>query len=181
MPIDSRETGKKIVRRLYGSLEGFEFDTFLKGDPNHPNKEEWFNLADFVIEGEGVDSLDKSDLFANRSILAYIKFQDGPIKEVGINGIQIEDLIELAHLRLKNIAYMSSDNPDAWTKAAISYLEQASSHLMDRKKYRLMKAIEGTSQEPGEAPAVMAIPTPVENTVGFSAPSVEDIIKLKLD
>lgn len=171
MPVDNSKMGNKIVRRLYGSLEGFEFNTFLKGDPNHPNKEEWFNLADFVVEGEGVDSLDKSDLFANRSILAYIKFQDGPIKEVGINGIQIEDLIELAHLRLKNMAYMSSDNPDAWTKAAISYLEQASSHLMDRKKYRLAKSIEGTSQELG------ASPVPID----FSAPSVENAIKLKQD
>ena len=68
--------------------------------------------------------------------------QNGPIKEAGVNGCQIDTIIEAAKLILEglNAKYPSRENSMAITK-----LDEALMYLDKRTKDRLKRGVEGTS------------------------------------
>lgn len=75
-------------------------------------------------------------------LLADIHFQEGPIKEVGINGVNNEDLIAMVICRLENFnnsPFRSRDNSMAVTK-----LEEALLWLRKRTVGRENRGVEGT-------------------------------------
>lgn len=75
-------------------------------------------------------------------ILAEIKFQDGPILEVGNNGVHNEDLLAIVAHRLKcfqSSAFACKENGDA-----LSHVEQALRTLAMRTNRRVAAGIEGT-------------------------------------
>ena len=72
-----------------------------------------------------------------------IKLQDGPVGEVGVNGCQIDDVIEWARhaLAVFNTApYACRENSLALTK-----LEEAQMWLKRRTENRTARGVEGTS------------------------------------
>ena len=74
--------------------------------------------------------------------LAVVHFQEGPIKECGINGVCNEDLIAMVICRLEHFQqseYKCRDNACAITK-----LEEALLWLRKRTMGRENKGIEGT-------------------------------------
>lgn len=74
--------------------------------------------------------------------LCEVNFQEGPIKEAGINGINNEDLIAMVICRLEhfnNSEYRSRDNSMAITK-----LEEALLWLRKRTIGRENRGVEGT-------------------------------------
>ena len=76
-------------------------------------------------------------------IIAHVDFQEGPIKEVGINGVCNEDLIAMVICRLEHFQqspYSSRDNAMAITK-----LEEALLWLRKRTISRENRGVEGTS------------------------------------
>ena len=76
-------------------------------------------------------------------VFAEIHFQEGPIKEVGINGVNNEDLIAMVIARLssfQNSEYSCKENAMAITK-----LEEAALWLRARTIGREKRAVEGTS------------------------------------
>ena len=76
-------------------------------------------------------------------LLAEINFQEGPIKENGINGIANEDLIAMVICRLEGFQkseFKSRDNACAITK-----LEEALLWLRKRTLNRVNRKVEGTS------------------------------------
>ena len=76
--------------------------------------------------------------------LAEVCFQDGPIKEVGINGIQNEPVIAILIDRLN---YLDSQFSSPYNKAAIYHLQLALDSLQQRTKDRQDRGVEGTNQE----------------------------------
>lgn len=77
------------------------------------------------------------------SILAHVDFQEGPIKEVGVNGVCNEDLIAMVICRLEHFQqgpYSSRDNAMVITK-----LEEALLWLRKRTIGRENRGVEGTS------------------------------------
>ena len=70
------------------------------------------------------------------------KIQDGPIKEVGVNGCQVDTLIHAAIIMLKglNAMYSCLEN-----EMAINKLECAIKHLEHRTEDRMKRGVEGTS------------------------------------
>jgi hypothetical protein len=85
-----------------------------------------------------VDINDKSKSYSK------IKFQKGPVKENGVNGIFIEDLIwicihRLACFQKGNFACKENSN-------AKEYLQKALDQLNNRTKERQNRNVEGTSQ-----------------------------------
>lgn len=75
--------------------------------------------------------------------LADIHFQEGPIKEAGVNGVANEDLIAMVICRLEhfnNSPYRSRDNAVAITK-----LEEALLWLRKRTIGRENRGVEGTN------------------------------------
>lgn len=76
---------------------------------------------------------------------AVINFQNGPIKEVGVNGCHNEDLIAIVIDRLQHFQagdYACRDNAIAITK-----LEEAMMWLNKRTKERQDRGVEGTSEK----------------------------------
>ena len=77
-------------------------------------------------------------------VLATVNFQEGPIKEVGVNGVCNEDLIAMVICRLENFQkgdFSSRDNAMAITK-----LEEALLWLRKRTIGRENRGVEGTSK-----------------------------------
>lgn len=76
--------------------------------------------------------------------LQEVNFQEGPIKECGINGVANEDLINMVICRLEHFQkseYASRDNALAITK-----LEEALLWLRKRTIARENRGVEGTSR-----------------------------------
>ncbi|WP_088187555.1 hypothetical protein [Desulfosporosinus sp. FKA] len=78
----------------------------------------------------------------NHKILAKVDFQEGPIKECGVNGVCNEDLIAMVITRLEHFQkseYACRDNSIAITK-----LEEAMLWLRKRTMAREKRGVEGT-------------------------------------
>ena len=82
---------------------------------------------------------------ATREILADIHFQDGPVKEVGINGVANEDLIVMVMHRLNQFQksdYACKENADA-----VRHLQDALDSLRARTNKRVQRGVVGTSNK----------------------------------
>lgn len=77
-----------------------------------------------------------------RSLIA-ITWQDGPVKEKGRNGVQVEDVIEVLEERLAEL----NKPPYACreTAIAVTKLQEARLWLLERTRNRTGRAVEGTS------------------------------------
>ncbi len=71
-----------------------------------------------------------------------IKFQAGPIKKVGINGCQIEDVIDVLVERLEG--FQRGPLPCAENKMALNMLLGAQGWLRERTLLRQQQGVEGT-------------------------------------
>jgi len=74
----------------------------------------------------------------------FVRFQDGTIPEHGVNGIQVEDLIEVCIDRLQ--MFQSSDFPCRQNDLAITKLEEALHWLEARTADRRKRWVEGTCE-----------------------------------
>lgn len=76
-----------------------------------------------------------------------IKFQKGPVKEFGVNGIQNEDLLDILIDRLTYLQtfedgkYACKDN-----EYALLHLRGAKENLLARTAHRIKRGVEGTNQ-----------------------------------
>jgi len=73
-----------------------------------------------------------------------IKFQRGPVNEAGVNGCQVEDVIDflVAHLRDLNVGLYCTQE----TSLAITSLQEADNWLHRRTRDRIARGVEGTSR-----------------------------------
>lgn len=74
--------------------------------------------------------------------LCTIHFQEGPIKEFGVNGVCNEDLIAMVIERLE--CFQNSDFKCVENAMAIHHLKESLVWLRERTKKREAKGIEGT-------------------------------------
>lgn len=68
--------------------------------------------------------------------------QDGPIKEVGVNGCQIDDIIEWAKARIE---FFNSKFPCRENSMIITKLDEALLWSMKRRVDREKRQVEGTN------------------------------------
>ena len=88
---------------------------------------------------------DIRDATGNHNICQPIVFQNGPIKESGVNGIQNEDLIAIIIDRLQGFQrgeFACKDNG-----MALVNLHGAMAYLRQRTKKREDRGVEGTSEK----------------------------------
>lgn len=76
--------------------------------------------------------------------LQIVKFQEGPIKESGVNGVMNEDLLAMVIARLKY--FQESEFACRENAVALTKLEEAMMWLEKRTTARERKGIEGTHQ-----------------------------------
>jgi len=74
---------------------------------------------------------------------AQVRFQDGPIKEFGVNGCHQEDLLAIVIDRLKS--FQSGDFACRENALAITKLEEAMHWLNHRTQVRVSRGVEGTN------------------------------------
>lgn len=80
----------------------------------------------------------------HESVLAIL-FQNGPIKEVGVNGVTHEALIAVLMDRLRGFQsgpYACQDNAEA-----LHHLSVALGYLQKRTKARIARGVEGTNEK----------------------------------
>ncbi len=75
---------------------------------------------------------------------ARIKFQKGPVREAGENGIDDMDLLAILDHRMQDFSQLP--NPDRITLAAAAHIRAALKALLRRKKLRMSAGTEGTSK-----------------------------------
>ncbi|MDK8193760.1 hypothetical protein QP794_27130 [Paenibacillus sp. UMB7766-LJ446] len=76
------------------------------------------------------------------NVLAEVNFQEGPIKEAGINGVMNEDLISMVIARLNG--FQNSDFRCRENAVAITKLEESLMWLRKRTADREARGVEGT-------------------------------------
>jgi len=74
----------------------------------------------------------------------HVHFQDGPIKEVGVNGCHHEDLLAIIIHRLQS--YQAGKFKCRENAMVITKLEEAMHWLKHRTEARQNRSVEGTSQ-----------------------------------
>ena len=77
-------------------------------------------------------------------VLAEINFQEGPIKECGVNGVANEDLINMVICRLEG--FQKSEYACRENALAITKLEEALMWIRKRTVGRENRGVEGTHQ-----------------------------------
>ena len=90
------------------------------------------------------NQLDKTPIVIDHDWnVIQFKLQSGPIKESGVNGCQVDTIIEAAKLILEGL---NDKFPDPENEMAINKLECALAHLAERTRQRTERGVEGTSQ-----------------------------------
>lgn len=125
MNIEYNKVGHDLLTNKHTSLY------YLEGHPSGVPHQFLVVESDGIHEGEF-------------NTLQVVNFQDGPIKEAGVNGVHHEDLIHMIVCRLQcfqNGPYSCRDNAMAITK-----LEEALMWLRKRTVGREARGVEGTSE-----------------------------------
>lgn len=76
--------------------------------------------------------------------LGRVKFQNGPIKEFGVNGVTHEALLAIVIDRLRS--FQNGRYPSSENEQALTYCEAALASLKQRTRKRIQRGIEGTNQ-----------------------------------
>lgn len=91
-----------------------------------------------------------SNFSANRPVLIHhesnqiaFQIQNGPVKEVGVNGCQVDTIIEAAKLIVEGL---NKKFPCRENSMVITKLDEALMWSMKRKLDREARSVEGTSQ-----------------------------------
>ncbi len=86
---------------------------------------------------------DQSNEELNASVVCNIGFQDGPIQEVGVNGISNEALLAVVEDRLQG--FQSGDFRCRENALALTKLQEAMMWLHKRTRDRTARGVEGTN------------------------------------
>lgn len=88
------------------------------------------------------DSPNDPDTVVSQTV---IHFQNGPIKEVGVNGVTQEALLAIVIDRLRS--FQAGPFASVYNAAALSHCEYALNELQNRTRQRIARGIEGTHQK----------------------------------
>jgi hypothetical protein len=81
---------------------------------------------------------------ADGNVVGKVSFQNGPIKEHGVNGVTHEAVLAIVAHRLRSFQsgpYACDEN-----RTALDHIERANEILYDRTRKRLARGVEGTRQ-----------------------------------
>lgn len=111
---------------------------YVLDEPNEKSK------ACHVYDVQKSGARDDGKLPEKEDALAIIKFQNGPIKEAGVNGCYNEDLLVIVLDRLNG--FQNSDFKCRENAIAITKIEEALMWLNKRTRDRQNRGVEGTHQ-----------------------------------
>jgi len=73
-----------------------------------------------------------------------VTFQNGPIREAGVNGVTQEALLAIVIDRLES--FQAGPFPSDQNAVALDHVKAALWHLKERTRMRLARGVEGTTQ-----------------------------------
>lgn len=119
-------------------------DHIVEGDS--ANHQVTINVMDEPGQGGAchqykISWLNKAGLTEN----VLIEFQNGPIKEVGVNGLTGEALLAIQIDRLRS--FQAGPFASQFNGAALMECEKSLQHLQRRTKERIARGVEGTHQK----------------------------------
>ena len=79
------------------------------------------------------------------AFLGEVKFQNGPVKEFGINGISNEALLAIVEDRL--LGFQSGEFACRENAVALTKLQESMMWLQKRTRDRMARGVEGTNQK----------------------------------
>lgn len=82
------------------------------------------------------------DITGGAAVPTFIRFQNGPIAEVGVNGITHEALIAILIDRLEG--FQTGPFKNDYNGMALQYLGMAQETLLNRTRDRMARNVEGT-------------------------------------
>lgn len=94
-----------------------------------PNWEEWRSKHPIIVDHE-------------QNTISF-KIQNGPVKESGVNGCQIDTILEAVFLIIQGL---NKNHPSEYNKNALFYICKALEELEKRTKDREQRGVEGTDQ-----------------------------------
>lgn len=104
-------------------------------EPGHGGANHHYEVLRVVPEPEGSEP---------QNVLEVILFQNGPVKECGVNGIHNEDLLCILIDRLEG--FQRGEHASIENYHALNNLKAALAHLAARTKRRIGAGVEGTSR-----------------------------------
>ena len=113
---------------------------------NHKVNELNEALAITVLDepGQGNACHEYAITYNNHNDEQVVKFQNGPIKEFGVNGISGEALLAILEDRL--LGFQSGPFACGANAIALGYIQSAQEVLKNRTIERLSRGVEGTNQ-----------------------------------
>lgn len=120
------------VNGLNEAIEVFAYDERGVGNANHLYILEWITPH----EVEGISKVTNS---------ITVKFQEGPIGEMGVNGISNEALLAIVEDRL--LGFQSSQFSCRENALALTHLQEAMMWLQKRTRDRMERGVEGTNKQ----------------------------------
>jgi hypothetical protein len=90
------------------------------------------------------DSIDPSVTMPGVTVHQSISFQNGPIQEVGVNGISNEALLAIVEDRL--LGFQSGPYACRENAIALTHIQDAMMWLQKRTRDRMARGVEGTHQ-----------------------------------
>jgi len=121
------------MKRLYHDLLTSKYTAVFHEEPEFMK----YNAPHhFMVESIPQCSTDHSN------VLGHVDFQEGPIKECGVNGVCNEDLIAMVICRLEH--FQQSEFTSRENALAITKLEEALLWLRKRTMGREQRGVEGT-------------------------------------
>jgi hypothetical protein len=104
----------------------------------------WDSLPSSETPDSMVEKVGKAHIVINHKMnIISFSIQNGPIKEHGVNGCQVDTII---HAAKKILEGLNEKFPSSYNKLAIIGLDQALFSLERRTKDREKRNVEGTSQ-----------------------------------
>lgn len=86
----------------------------------------------------------RDDATGQPLVFGQLKFQSGPVREAGINGLQVDDLIALVIQRVQSLNVGEFSDP--YNDETVEHLVLAMRAQEKRRLSRQARGVEGTSQ-----------------------------------
>jgi hypothetical protein len=114
----------------------------LDAPAGYPRRFTKVHCLDEPGPGGAYHEYEVSDWDAREKVFGKMSFQNGPVPESGVNGLMIEDLLDICAHRLD--CFQSGPFVHPKNGAALDHVIAARKALNDRTKERLERGVEGT-------------------------------------
>jgi hypothetical protein len=137
---------RKITSHIVNGLnEALEIQVLDEPGPGGACHQYFVQATGPIVIDPHMEEAERDRVVSKLLSRLYIDFQNGPIAEVGVNGISNEVLLAIVLDRLEG--FQSGEYACAENQAAVEAVNDALLWLQKRTRERAARGVEGTSQK----------------------------------